>query len=69
MLTPERVAKRVVEVLASDRKSALITIPAAAAPLVQFRHLTVRLTDPFMGRAARKFKRESARSLGAGSAK
>jgi short-subunit dehydrogenase len=69
VLTPERVAKRIVEVLASERKSALITIPAAAGTLVQFRHLTVRLTDPFMGRAARKFKRESARSLGAGSAK
>jgi short-subunit dehydrogenase len=59
VLTPERVAKRVVEVLASDRRSALITIPPAAAALVQFRHLTVRLTDPFMGRSARKFKRES----------
>jgi len=63
VLTPERVATRIVEVLASDRKSALITIPAVAAPLVQFRHLTVRLTDPFMGRPARKFKRESRKVL------
>lgn len=59
ILTPDRIAKRFVEVLASDRKSALITIPPAAGALVQFRHLTIRLTDPFMGRAARKFKRES----------
>jgi len=61
VLTPQRVAARMLEVLASDRKSALITIPRAAAPLVQFRHLTVRATDPVMGTPARKFKRERAR--------
>jgi NAD(P)-dependent dehydrogenase (short-subunit alcohol dehydrogenase family) len=64
VLTPERIAKRIAEVLASDHRSALITIPPAAAALVQFRHLTVRLTDPLMGRSARKFKRASQRSGG-----
>jgi NAD(P)-dependent dehydrogenase (short-subunit alcohol dehydrogenase family) len=60
VLTPTRIAKRIVEVLASDRKSAVITIPKVAAPLIQFRHLTVRLADPVMGRPARRFKRDSA---------
>jgi hypothetical protein len=60
VLTPERVAKRFVEVLDSDRKSAVITIPRVAAPLIQFRNLTVRLADPFMGRPARRFKRRNA---------
>lgn len=59
VLTPERVAKRFVEVLASDRRSAVITIPRSAAPLIQFRHLTVRLADPIMGRPARRFKRQN----------
>jgi NAD(P)-dependent dehydrogenase (short-subunit alcohol dehydrogenase family) len=57
VLTPERVAKRMVEVVGSDRKSALITVPRVAAPLVQFRNLAVRLTDPLMGRPARAYKR------------
>jgi NAD(P)-dependent dehydrogenase (short-subunit alcohol dehydrogenase family) len=57
VLTPDRVAERMVEVIGSDRGSALITIPRAASPLVQFRHLTVRLVDPLMGRPARRFKR------------
>jgi short-subunit dehydrogenase len=59
VLTPERVAKRMVEVIGSDQKSALITIPKLAAPLVQFRHLAVRLTDPLMGRPARAHKRKT----------
>lgn len=59
VLTPERIAKRVVEVLASDRKSAVITIPRSAASLVQFRHLSMRLSDPVMGRPARRFKRRN----------
>jgi NAD(P)-dependent dehydrogenase (short-subunit alcohol dehydrogenase family) len=59
VLTPERVARRFVEVLASDQKSAVITIPRSAAALIQFRHLTVRLADPFMGRPARRFKRRN----------
>jgi hypothetical protein len=60
VLTPERVAKRFVEVLASEHKSAVITVPRSAAPLIQFRHLTVRLADPIMGRPARQFKRRNA---------
>ncbi len=56
VLTPEVVASRMVEVIGSNRRSALVTIPKAAAPLVQFRHLTVRLVDPLMGRPARKYK-------------
>jgi NAD(P)-dependent dehydrogenase (short-subunit alcohol dehydrogenase family) len=59
VLTPERVAKRFVDVLASDHKSAVITIPRSAAPLIQFRHLTVRLAEPIMGRPARRFKRRN----------
>jgi short-subunit dehydrogenase len=59
VLTPARVAKRVIEVVGSDRGSAVITIPKAAAPLIQFRHLTVRLADPVMGRPARRFKRNA----------
>src|SRR5581483_7850392 len=59
VLTPERVAARMVEVIGSDHRSALITIPKAASPLVGFRNLTVKLTDPVMGRPARKFKRQS----------
>jgi short-subunit dehydrogenase len=57
VLTPEVVARRMTEVIGSDRGSALITIPKAAAGLVQFRHLTVRLIDPLMGRPARRHKR------------
>lgn len=57
VLTPDRVARRMVEVVGGDRAGALVTIPRAAAPLVQFRHLTVRLVDPVMGRPARAFKR------------
>jgi short-subunit dehydrogenase len=59
VLTPARVAQRFVEVLRSDRRSAVITIPAVAAPLVQFRLLPGRLLDPLMGRPARKFRRQS----------
>lgn len=61
VLTPERVAERMVEVLGSDRASALITIPKVAAPLVQFRHLAVRLVDPLLGRPARAYKRRAGR--------
>jgi short-subunit dehydrogenase len=57
VLSPERVADRMAEVIASDRSSALITIPKVASGLVQFRNLPVRLLDPLMGRPARKFKR------------
>ncbi|MDT7660241.1 MAG: uncharacterized protein QOF38_4956 [Pseudonocardiales bacterium] len=59
VLTPEVVARRMTEVIGSDRGSALITIPKAAAGLVQFRHLTVRLIDPLMGRPARRHKRHT----------
>jgi short-subunit dehydrogenase len=59
VLTPERVADQMTEVIASNRRSAVITIPKAAAPLVQFRHLTVRLLDPLMGRPARRYKRSA----------
>ncbi|GAA5162887.1 SDR family oxidoreductase [Pseudonocardia eucalypti] len=61
VLTPEVVAKRMVEVVGSDRKSALITVPKAASPLVGFRNLAVKLIDPVMGRPARKFKRQAHR--------
>ena len=57
VLTPQVVAQRMAEVIGSNRRSTLITIPKAAAPLVQFRHLTVRLFDPLMGRPARRYKR------------
>lgn len=57
VLSPERVANRMTEVIGSDQASALITIPKVASPLVQFRNLPVRLLDPLMGRPARKFKR------------
>jgi NAD(P)-dependent dehydrogenase (short-subunit alcohol dehydrogenase family) len=60
VLTPEVVAKRMVEVIAGDKKSALVTIPKAASPLVGFRNLTVKLIDPVMGRPARAFKRRGA---------
>lgn len=59
VLTPERVAARMVEVVGSDRKSALITVPKAASPLVGFRNLTVKLIDPAMGRPARAYKRRA----------
>ena len=62
VLSPERVADRMTEVIGSDQASALITIPKLAAGLVQFRNLPVRLLDPLMGRPARKFKRGAGRS-------
>jgi NAD(P)-dependent dehydrogenase (short-subunit alcohol dehydrogenase family) len=60
VLTPDRVAARMLEVIDGDGPSALVTVPAAAAPLVQFRHLPVRLVDPLMGRPARRHKRTTA---------
>jgi short-subunit dehydrogenase len=60
ILTPEVVATRIVDVVATKQRSGVVTIPMAAAPLVGFRHLPTRLTDPILGRLARKKKREFA---------
>jgi NAD(P)-dependent dehydrogenase (short-subunit alcohol dehydrogenase family) len=57
VLTPERVAARMAEVIGSDSASKIVTIPKAGAGLVQFRHLPVRLADPVLTAPARKHKR------------
>jgi NAD(P)-dependent dehydrogenase (short-subunit alcohol dehydrogenase family) len=59
VLSPERVANRMTEVIGGEQSSALITIPKVASGLVQFRNLPVRLLEPLMTRPARKFKRGS----------
>jgi short-subunit dehydrogenase len=54
VLTPQKVATRIADVLASDRRSAVYAIPRLSAPLVQFRLLPLRLVDPFLVRPALK---------------
>jgi short-subunit dehydrogenase len=63
VMTPEKVAKRIADVLATDRRSAVYAIPRMAAPLVQFRLLPQRLVDPLLVRPALK---EAARLRRAG---
>ncbi|MCV6983213.1 SDR family oxidoreductase [Mycolicibacterium pulveris] len=60
VLTPEAVAKRMVEVLQSNRKRGVVAIPGLAQPLLEFKALPDRLLDPLMGRPARKRKRSTA---------
>lgn len=54
VLTPQKVARRIADVLASDRRSAVYAIPRLSAPLVQFRLLPLRLVDPLLVRPALK---------------
>lgn len=60
ILTPERVAGRMAELVAGDRRGAVVTIPRTAAPLVLLRHLPARLLEPLVGRPGRRIKREQA---------
>ena len=52
-LTSPTVARRIADRLASNRRTSVVTMPRMAAPLVQFRLLPIRLTDPVLGRTSR----------------
>jgi short-subunit dehydrogenase len=46
-ITPEGVARRVADAVASEKRRAVVTIPGTSAPLLWWRHLPARLGDRF----------------------
>lgn len=63
VLTPELVADRMIQVLASNRRRGVITIPRMAGPLLMFSRLPTRFLDPVLGRPARKHKHRTSTEL------
>lgn len=46
-ITPDRVARRVADTIADEKRRAVVTIPGSSAPLIWCRHIPVRLADRF----------------------
>jgi NAD(P)-dependent dehydrogenase (short-subunit alcohol dehydrogenase family) len=59
VLTPERVAKRMIKALKSNRKGGVVTVPAVAGGLTALGTMQTRALDPLISRPARKHKRRA----------